>query len=329
MGVFIIGLLIGFEIPNFLKKKTLAGSDSFIIREHEKNFKFINPLLAVGDFPALHNFKPLEDKIANFINDSEQADKIDSAAVYFRDFNTGQWLGVNEDEKFSPASIYKLILMIIYLKNAEEDPSLLLTKVIYQGNLQNASQQDEFSSSSPRIEIGKTYEITEIIRRMIVYSDNDAKNILSSLIAPETKNTVFMDLGLPVLDFNDSGDTMSAKSLGLFFRVLYNASYLSHNMSEAALELLSQAAFKEGIVAGIPPNINIAHKYGRRTFIAADNQIISEQLHDCGIVYHSRHPYFLCVMTKGKNSQNLKEVIQQISHLIYLNIDSDYSNNWN
>ena len=327
IGIFIIGLLIGSKIPNFFKKKILVSSDSFIIREHEKKFKFINPLLAVGDFPSLHNFKPLENKIATFINESKQTNKINSAAVYFRDFNTGQWLGVNEDEKFSPASIYKLILMIIYLKNAEEDPSLLLTKVIYQGNLENTSQQDEFSSSSPKIEISKTYEITEIIRRMIVYSDNDAKDILYSLIAPEVKNEVFVDLGLPVLDFNDSGDTMSTKSLGLFFRILYNASYLSRNMSEAALELLSQTTFKEGIVATIPPSINVAHKYGSRTFVTADNQIVGKQLHDCGIVYHPNHPYFLCVMTKGKNSQDLKEIIQQISNLIYLDVDSDYSNN--
>ncbi len=257
IGIFIIGLLIGYTIPTFLKKETFVNSDSFIIRDHEKEFEFINPLLAVGDFPSLRNFKSLENKIAAFINESKKSNAIDSAAVYFRDFNTGQWLGVNEDEKFSPASMYKLILMIIYLKSAEEDPSLLFTKIIYQGDSQNTNQQqDEFSSTSPRIEIGKTYEITEIIRRMIVYSDNDAKNILYNLIAPETKDGIFADLGLPVLDFNDSGDTMSAKSFGLFFRILYNASYLSRNMSEAALKLLNEAAFKEGIVAALPPDIN-------------------------------------------------------------------------
>ena len=45
------------------------------------------------------------------------------------------------------------------------------------------------------------------------------------------------------------------------------------------------------------------------------------QLHDCGIVYYSNHPYLLCVMTKDKTIENLADAIKDISHLVYEEIN--------
>jgi len=82
------------------------------------------------------------------------------------------------------------------------------------------------------------------------------------------------------------------------------------------LEFLSQVEFKEGIVAGVPRDVVVSHKFGERG--TADSNTL--QLHDCGIVYYPSNPYLLCVMTRGSDFEKLKEVIKTISATIYREI---------
>jgi beta-lactamase class A len=112
---------------------------------------------------------------------------------------------------------------------------------------------------------------------------------------------------------------MSVRTYSSFFRILYNASYLTPNMSEKALELLSQTTYGFGIKDGVPKGITVARKFGERSFTSD-----SHQLHDCGIVYYPSHPYLLCVMSRGQNMETLKEVIQETSSKIYTDLDTRY-----
>ena len=109
---------------------------------------------------------------------------------------------------------------------------------------------------------------------------------------------------------------MSVKTYAYFFRILYNATYLGHTYSEKALELLNNREFPDGIVAGVPENIPVAHKFGERTVESPEGIVTTEELHDCGIVYYPSKPYILCVMTKGTDIASLKEIIKTISKTV-------------
>jgi len=80
---------------------------------------------------------------------------------------------------------------------------------------------------------------------------------------------------------------------------------------------LSKTTFVGGLVAGLPTGLTVSHKFGE--YVAADgnDQITSIELHDCGIVYYPPSPYFICVMTRGTNLDNLKTAIKDVSGLIY------------
>ena len=124
-----------------------------------------------------------------------------------------------------------------------------------------------------------------------------------------------MDLGIPVPDGLHEY-RINVKKYASFFRILFNASYLTKEMSNKALGLLSKADFDEGLVAGVPPGVPTAQKFGESK--SPDNQ---KQFHDCGIIYYPNHPYLLCVMTKGNAYEKLAPAIRDISRSTFEEVD--------
>ena len=126
-------------------------------------------------------------------------------------------------------------------------------------------------------------------------------------------------MGVDPKIIEDTNATISVKQYSIFFRILFNSSFLSRTNSEYALSLLSKTEFGAGLRSGVPENILIAHKFGERT-----TQDGLNQLHDCGIVYYPDHPYLLCVMSRGENLHNLIDSIKKTSEFVYKTIQEQY-----
>ncbi len=115
-----------------------------------------------------------------------------------------------------------------------------------------------------------------------------------------------------------SSGLLTAKQYGTFFRILFNSSYLDYDDSEKALSLLNDSTFVQGLRAGVPTNVQVAHKFGERW----DYGNSEKELHDCGIVYYPGHPYLLCVMTQGTNFDDMASAIANISRFVYMQVDN-------
>jgi beta-lactamase class A len=231
--------------------------------------------------------------------------------------NNGPWFGIQENELFSPASLVKVPLMITYLKKAEQDPSILdqeiLNTTIYDPKTQNIQ---------PEVVLNKDqkYTIRQLIEQMIIYSDDVSYNLLNQQIPSADIIKIYNELGVDVSKAltDPNGDIISVKDYASFFRILFNASYLNQEMSNYGLTILNKIKFKDGLIAGIPNNISVAHKFGERQYL--DTGL--KQLHDCGIVYLPGKPYLLCVMTRGNDFNTLKNTIKNISQLVFQEISS-------
>src|SRR6185436_6660347 len=90
--------------------------------------------------------------------------------------NFGPWMGINEKENFSPASLLKVPIMIAALKKAETDPGFLKKKVAYTEHLDKAVVPN--ITDTHLVKIGTSYTIEDLMERMIQYSDNEAKELL-------------------------------------------------------------------------------------------------------------------------------------------------------
>lgn len=216
----------------------------------------------------------------------------------------------------------KVPLLIAYMKKAETDPKILDQTYIYNNDDED-SQQEIQQPSTPFIK-GRDYSVDELLFRMIAYSGNNSHVILTQAIDQNFLKQVYNDLGLSYSDFELSSavdNSISPKTFSTFFRILYNASYLNYEYSRKALELMVNSTFKDGLAAGLPVNVKVAHKFGERTVHDnATGKVYFRELHDCGIIYESINPYLLCVMTQGGDFKKLESVIKNISSLVYNNL---------
>jgi beta-lactamase class A len=284
------------------------------IRENSAKYHYINPLLYTNNPEQDPEYTPLKKLLDTYTANAKRDGLADSISVYFRDLDHGYWTGIDEDTTYIPASLLKVFVMISYLKEAESTPAIISRKLSY------TAEVDPGQYYKPEHPLGTgSYTIRELINEMITNSDNAALNLLLNKGSNQTFTEAYTALQLPPVPANskDVVDYMSPKSYSALFRILYNASYLSRTASDNALKLLSETTFNNGLVAGVPTGLTVAHKFGEHSVLAQDNSVYSRELHDCGIVYLPKNPYFLCVMTKGAEFPKLEQVISSISKITY------------
>lgn len=255
----------------------------------------------------------MKSAVDGVISSATESGDVDLVSVYYRNPGNGHWFGINESEKYLPASLLKVPIMIAYFKKAESDPKVLTERLTYTGPEPDAESKHDLSSTLiPK----QSYTVERLINEMIVESDNGAKDLLLRNIDAVSLEEVFTDLGIEVPPRQGGSYGISAKIYSMFFRTLYSATFLNREMSEKALAILAHASFADGLVKGVPPGIVVAHKYGEHGVYSGDKEIGIE-FHDCGMVYYPQHPYLVCVMTMGKNISSLEKMVQTISRLVY------------
>ena len=302
-----VGGIIGY----FLRSVIYNDSAPLQIIKGNKDFPYISQQLDSESVSETTQGQIVitKSRINEYIENEIDQGHATEIAVYYRDLNNGPWMGINEKTGFSPASLLKVPILMAVYKIADDNKAFLATKVLNQ--VLGDGVTPDFVPSK-QMKKGESYTIDELVERMIVYSDNEAKNLILTQMQMSHLEKIYKDLGMVVPGIIALDDTISVRSYASFFRILYNGSYLSRELSNKALKLLTQSEFKDGLVAGIPKDIPIAHKFGERGF--ADG---IKQLHDCGIIYYSENPYILCIMTRGRDWNKLSSSIKNISQIVY------------
>lgn len=288
----------------------LAFSPSLPARQEDSK-SLINPLRKYHEFRPLRPFTPeLQALTDQLIKEGYVTD----AAVYFRSLNDGVWIGINEKNRFAPASLMKVPIMMVWLKQAEKDPAILKKKL----KAETEDNHNQFIPPGDTLKSGEEYTVEELIAAMIRNSDNDAMLTLVKHAEVEEVLKMYDQLGYSA--FKEQGDFISLKAYVGTFRVLYNATFLNEEMSEKALAWLSGSKFKKGLAASVPQGTAVAHKFGEYGVPGRG----VKQLHDVGIIYHEDNPYLLGIMTRGTDYDRMAAALEKISSFIYNEVDRQY-----
>ena len=306
-------LFLGSSSPNHSPQ---ASNCSLKIKRL-KGFHYIQPLLYAEPEDESIIFSPLKSQLLGLIESFKNSGSITSASIYLRAFEKASWMSINPNETFHPGSLMKVPLLITYLKMEESNPGVLNKKFILA---QRPAGFPEQIYTAKQIETGKAYTVTELLKYMIQYSDNYATFLLHENVDKSMYNSTYTSIGLPIPNIYDRNFSISASAYSTFFKVLFNAAFLSFEHSEFAMELLSKSEFSHGFEAGFPAGTPMVHKFGEW----GDGQGV-DQLHESGLVYINGAPYLLTIMTSGKDSKKLPDVIAGISQMIYNNLSKNFN----
>lgn len=317
VAVFFAGVVTG-RFAGFAEKREF-GED----REIREGLQgYTNPLLEceIADERLNSALRPFEKHLEELIQSLERDQRVGSIAVYFRDLNDGPWLGYHEQAQYVPASLSKMPVVISCFLQAETEPGFLARRFVFTGL--DEEREPGFLNPESNLERGQAYSVDELIQRIAKYSDNAAAKLLTAALPPGLLERVYHDLGVDPERLKNQWFSISPKEYGAFFRVLYNASYLSKRFSEQALSYFDQSTFELGLVAGVPEGTAVSHKFGVWED-PSPGRALPLQLHDCGIVYHPQRPYLLCVMSAGKNYVDMAKAIATLSRFVYEEVNRD------
>jgi beta-lactamase class A len=262
-----------------------------------------------GEFVDVQNqysiqFQGLKKEMLATIN---QSDVRGFYGIYFEDLNTGTWIGINEKDSFVSLSLLKLPVMVAILREVEKGNINLDQKVFLA-----ESDLDFRSGTLGTKGAGYIVTVNGLLKYLISESDNTALAALHrSFLNDEKILEACLAMGLPV-----EGNqllSMGPKHYSNILRSLYYSAYLRRSSSEKALSLMSDTKYQDQLPAGIPADISISHKVG---FMYDENKELL-YYHDCGIIYHPKKPYILCIMSKDAHQAEVDRVMSNLSRTVY------------
>ena len=306
-----VSFALGWFLSRTVTLREIGDATAQPVRFTDPEYPFIHPLVSIAipnaaGFPELERVK---NDVTAITKKAVAGPDVSDVGVYFREPNNAHWFGIGENSKFDPGSLIKVPIMLAYLKQSELDPGVMKKRLYY-----DPSKKDSLPNPLPAQLPRGWYTAEQLLRSMIVDSDNVAKDVLFDSMSATTIQDVFDEMSANFL--KDPSGTISPKEYIIIISRIFSATYLDREHSNYAMKLLTQTSYKDGLVAGLPSTVKVAHKYGDRG-IYEDGKPVGMELHDCGLVYADANPYNLCVMTKGTDGAAQAKVIRDISAAVY------------
>lgn len=233
-----------------------------------------------------------------------------TVGVFVQDTKTGAWLGINERTGFYPASLLKIPIMMAILKKVQLGEMKLSDTITLTQEDLDSGWGDLYKNG-----VGAKFTVQQLLEDMIKSSDNTAKNALKRQLTVTEIDEVFVHIGITDPYLTDTDHSVSPRDYTRLFKALYYSTFLSPHYSEIALQLATNSREEDLISQNLPDGIQVSQKFG----IYEDEGV----LHDCGIVYHEKNPYFICIMTNGIDRNQSEELIPRISKDVYDYIDKE------
>jgi beta-lactamase class A len=226
--------------------------------------------------------------------------------VYFKTLDGSCEWASRADDSFHAASTMKIPVLIELFHQIKQgklklDDHLPIKNEfhsIVDGSLYTLSAADDSEAELYKAE-GQTRTLRELSNLMIIVSSNFATNLLVEKLGLENIRATVHDLGadgMKVLRGVEDGkafekglnNTTTARGLGILLQAIATGKTVDDASSQEMLAILERQKFNEGIPAGLPVGIRVAHKTGE----------IPRIHHDAAIVFADR-PFVLVILVRG------------------------------
>lgn len=247
--------------------------------------------------------------------------------VAYRDLGSGRELLLTPDAEFHAASTMKVPIMARLFRMAERgeislEDSLRLTNrftSIYDSSSYRLSREDD---SDPGLygKVGDRVPIRELVRRMIARSSNLATNELIRLADAGEIRAMLEEIGAGGLRVlrgvedipafrHGMNNTTTARALMELLSALARGDLAGPGATRKMMSILEAQHFNDGIPAGLPDSVDVAHKTGWITGIVHDAAVVDPP---------GAAAYVLVVLTRGDvEAERARRAVADVSRTIW------------
>ncbi len=306
--IALLATSVGINIYQYFYFPNKTDSDT--PKNNKPIYKLIDPINQpiidsnIDNQTIILHFNELKPQVESEI---EKYNEKSHTGIFLQDIKTGAWLGINEREGFFPASLLKVPIMLAILKKVDRNEITLEDTIILE-----ESDIDQNAGDLYEIGVGAELTVWDLIKAMILSSDNTAKNALKRQLTEAELNAVFTHVGIPNPYLPENDQTVTPRGYTRLLKSIYYASFLSPELSEKAMDIMTDTEMENLISARIPSEVQVAHKFSERP----------DGLGDCGIIYHPKNPYLICILTKEMEVPKAKALISSLSEIVYNYVSS-------
>lgn len=244
------------------------------------------------------------------------SDKINSVqgiiATGFKDLLSCDEFYYNEREIFPAASIIKIPIMIEFFRKVERKEISLEHKILLK-------EEDKTGGAGVLFELHNGVELTllDLVKLMIVISDNTATNILLDYTGFDGVNNLMKEAGMQssclrrkmmVPCKENQENLISVRDIMVLMERLVTGKLLSPEYTEIAVGILKRQQYNEKIPLYLPAEIPVAHKTGELDGVR----------HDVAAIYlHDRIYLFSALTRQVSNVVETDRIIGEMSKIIY------------
>ncbi len=227
-------------------------------------------------------------------------------AIAFRTLDGKTEWFFNPDETFHAASTMKIPVMIELfhqvregkLKLDDAPPIKNEFHSLVDGSVYTLSATDDSDAELYKA-VGQTRTLQQLCELMITTSSNFAANLLIEKLGVQNIRATVHSLGADGMNVlrgvedekafeKGMNNTTTARGLYQLLDAIAQGKAVDQDSSRQMIEILERQKFNEGIPAGLPAGIRVAHKTGEITKIH----------HDAAIVFAPK-PFVLVILVRG------------------------------
>ena len=246
-------------------------------------------------------------------------------AVAFRMLDGSGEMFIEPDKPFHAASTMKIPVMIELFRQVAAGQVSLDDQLTIRNEFRSivdgstyALSVDDDSDREVYAAVGRTMTLRQLCELMITVSSNFATNLLIEKLGVEKIRATVTRLGADGMQVlrgveddkafqKGLNNSTTARGLLILLERIANGKAVDPASDAKMVEILKRQKFNEGIPAGVPLGIAVAHKTGNITRIN----------HDAAIVYAPR-PYVLVVLVRGiEDEKKSAALIAEISRALY------------
>ncbi len=232
----------------------------------------------------------------------------DKVAVVVTPLDGSTGFAMNENRRFTAASMIKLLILAEFLNEVDEGARSL-------DSVYTLSEEDKVGGTGvmQNAAAGTTYTYDDLARNMIMYSDNTATNILIDSMGMSKINERAKKLKLNQTDLqrkmmdtdSEKENHISAADAATILLGIANHTLASDAMCQKAESYLQAQTDNEGLAQGIPHTVPFGHKTGTLDSIR----------HDAGIVYADKR-YVIVTLTLLDSGES-NSLMARISETVF------------